>query len=235
MWNNSLNLAVYNWLAHYTSISPHFNLFIQYLESAYLFKGIPIMGLLLFFWFRDTDPKSNTRKLVIASFVGCLVAVFIARVANHLLPFQPRPSANLALPVLSYAGLLEQETQALFDWSSFPSDHAAMFFSLATGIFLISRSVGVFTFFYIAIFIALPRIYLGLHYPTDILAGAILGVICGVLCTRKRMINLYGNMCMNLLKKYPAAFQTALFIFSVEVCVMFNDIRRILSFMKVLY
>src|ERR1035437_2766780 len=229
MWNNSLNLAVFNWLAQYTSISPHFNLFIQYLEGAYLFKGIPIVGLLLFFWFKDADPESNTRKLVVASLVGCLVAVFIARVANHVLPFQPRPFANVALPHLSYAGLLQQETQALFDWSSFPSDHAAMFFSLATGIFLISRSVGIFAYLYISIFIALPRIYLGLHYPTDIFAGAILGILCGALCTREGIVNLYGNKCMNLLKKYPAAFHTTLFIFSVEVCVMFNDIRRILT------
>ena len=205
-----MNLAVFNWLGQYTSTSPHFNQFIQYLEGAYLFKGIPIMGLLWFFWFRDTDPKLNTRKLIIATLVGCLVAIFIARIASHVLPYQPRPFTNIALPQLSYVGLQQAETQDLAKWSSFPSDHAALFFSLATGVFLISRELGVLTYLYILIFIALPRIYLGFHYPTDIFAGALLGMVCGVLCTREVIVNLYNDKCMNLLSKYPAAFQTAL-------------------------
>lgn len=42
----------------------------------------------------------------------------------------------------------------------------------ATGIFMVWRSVGLLALLYTAIFISIPRAYLGFHYPTDLLAGS---------------------------------------------------------------
>ena len=36
---------------------------------------------------------------------------------------------------------------------------------------------------YVIIVICLPRIYVGIHYPSDVLAGAALGVFCVLLCS----------------------------------------------------
>jgi len=57
---------------------------------------------------------------------------------------------------------------------SFPSAHSALAFTMAT---LLSCWFPRFRviFFIAAAFIGWTRIYLGLHYPTDVLAGALLG------------------------------------------------------------
>jgi undecaprenyl-diphosphatase len=66
---------------------------------------------------------------------------------------------------------------------SFPSSHAANIFGQAT----------LFTLYYpriapwaglVALLVSFSRLYLGKHYPSDVIVGAMLGVICGVLAWR---------------------------------------------------
>ncbi|MDR3412131.1 MAG: phosphatase PAP2 family protein [Formivibrio sp.] len=227
MWNNYLNIPVMSWLGQFTAVSAPLNQIVHYMAGSHLLKGLPMMGMLWFYWLKENKDTTNTRRIIIATLIGTLFAVLIARATNTFGPYQPRPFSNPELLYHFYAGLPPRETQALYLWSSFPSDHAALFYSLATGIFLISRSVGSFLFVYVTIFIALPRIYLGLHYPTDILAGGILAVACVGLCTRKFITNIYDVQYTTLLNKYPAAFQAILFMASAEISMLFIDLRSL--------
>jgi membrane-associated phospholipid phosphatase len=229
MWNNGLNLAVIAWLGRFTTSSAHFNQFMHYISGSNLVKGYPMMAAIWFFWCRDADPKLNTRRVVIATIFGCFLAVFLARLINNIGPFQPRPIANNALPLYHYVGVPEPASQALYIWNSFPSDHAAMYFSLAAGMFLISRRFGAAAYLYVLLFIALPRMYLGLHYTTDIIAGALLGIGCTLLFNSKSVVRLYERPYQNLLDRYPAAFQTALFLISIELSMTFEDIRKLVE------
>lgn len=66
---------------------------------------------------------------------------------------------------------------------SFPSGHTSQAFFLAT---LISRhfqlGIGITALLYLlAILVAVTRVYVGAHYPRDVLAGALLGAVWGVL------------------------------------------------------
>lgn len=63
---------------------------------------------------------------------------------------------------------------------SFPSGHTASSFTAATAIFLTHRRAGVAAYI-LAILIAFSRLYCYVHFPTDVLAGVLLGV--GVACT----------------------------------------------------
>ena len=59
---------------------------------------------------------------------------------------------------------------------SFPSGHAAFFFALATAVYLYNKKWGV-GFFVAATFISVSRVAAGVHYPSDVLAGALLGAL----------------------------------------------------------
>ena len=58
---------------------------------------------------------------------------------------------------------------------SFPSSHAASSFATATAVRVMDRRAGAWALA-LAALIAFSRVYLSVHYPTDILAGAALGV-----------------------------------------------------------
>jgi undecaprenyl-diphosphatase len=57
---------------------------------------------------------------------------------------------------------------------SFPSDHAAAAFAIAFAVLALSRRAGI-VFLAAATLIALSRVVLGLHYPSDVLAGMRVG------------------------------------------------------------
>ncbi len=67
--------------------------------------------------------------------------------------------------------------------NSFPSGHASFFFAMATAIYLFNKKLG-YLFFAGAFLISLARIYAGVHYPSDVLAGAVIGIFSGWLVVK---------------------------------------------------
>lgn len=66
---------------------------------------------------------------------------------------------------------------------SFPSDHAAAAFAIAFAFLFFSRRAGA-VFLLLASVVALSRIALGLHYPSDVLAGMCVGWAAAQFVTR---------------------------------------------------
>lgn len=96
------------------------------------------------------------------------LAIVIARglvtVLFHFFYHEPRP--------FLYYGIapLFNETS----WS-FPSGHAVWFFALATTVWYARRGWG-WWFFALAVVIGWARIYAGVHWPSDIVGGAVIGI-----------------------------------------------------------
>jgi undecaprenyl-diphosphatase len=63
---------------------------------------------------------------------------------------------------------------------SFPSDHAAAAFAIAFTVWLVSRKLGA-AFLVGAAVVAMSRVFVGLHYPSDIAAGAVVGLLAALL------------------------------------------------------
>ena len=69
---------------------------------------------------------------------------------------------------------------------SFPSDHASAAFGIAVGILLVHRRAG-YVFLTTAVLIAVSRVATGMHYPTDVMAGAAIGTLSGFVTARLAM------------------------------------------------
>src|SRR3989344_4239452 len=80
----------------------------------------------------------------------------------------PRPFA-----VLEITTLVDHDPT-----NSFPSGHTIVYTSLAAAMWFVRREIG-YWFLAGAVFIGLARIFVGIHWPTDILGGLVLGVISG--------------------------------------------------------
>jgi membrane-associated phospholipid phosphatase len=75
----------------------------------------------------------------------------------------------------------EIEVNLLLDpvWQpAFPSGHAAFFFALSTVIYFFNKKAGLL-FFLASLLIGLFRVFCGVHWPTDILAGMAVGIFSG--------------------------------------------------------
>ena len=225
MWNNSFNLTIIAWLNQYSQLSPKFNYAVSYIEHAYAFKGLAVLSLLWYLWFKNSNIRPDKKLTIVGTIIGCILALFVTTVINYLTPFQATPIANESFDFRVPIGLIINKTSnSGHGWlNSFPSHHATMFYALAMGIFLVSKPLGYFAFAYVTIFIIFPRIYLGLHYPIDVIAGAAVGILTTALVNKKLIRAVYEKQITLLMEKYPAAFQTMLFIITFEIAVIFSD------------
>ena len=81
---------------------------------------------------------------------------------------------------------------------SFPSDHATGAFALALGIWLYDRAMGTLMLV-LAALLSFSRVYVGTHYPGDVVAGALIGMaVAGALyfaAPTRRLIETVARRC----------------------------------------
>lgn len=64
---------------------------------------------------------------------------------------------------------------------SFPSGHTAIAFAASVPVFILSdKRLGTAMIIF-SILMALSRIYVCVHYPTDVIGGAVVGILCGII------------------------------------------------------
>jgi len=61
---------------------------------------------------------------------------------------------------------------------SFPSGHAAFYFAIATIVYFYNKKAGL-GFFLASFLISISRVFVGIHWPADIMAGALVGIFSG--------------------------------------------------------
>ena len=193
------------------------------------FKGVAMMALLWAAWFHNppnetAEQRDKRQQQVLITFVGSIVAVVISRVMQRLITVHSRPAlANLGLQFPTYPDSLPMNM-----WSSFPSDHTMLFCALATGLWQINRRMGYLAFFWAFVVVSLPRIYLGFHYPSDVLSGVIFGIIA-MWAFEKLPVHNLAARTLAWQKTYPGWFFALAFLATDALAHLFDDMRFISS------
>lgn len=201
---------------------------VKFLQGNEFVQGTLAVAVFYFVWFQakeETDSAEVTekRQSLLLALLICVPAVLTARVVAWILPFRARPIHNPDLHLrLGYSF----DPSMLLTWSSFPSDHAVLFFTLATGIFLVSRRPGLLLYAHAIVVISLTRVYLGVHYPSDILAGALLGCAFAYLARWPGLRSLVMRPALRLHGFSPGLFHACLFCLAYETAYMYDDARN---------
>ncbi len=152
------------------------NIFLDYLMIGFTHFGIV---LLIIFILLKKD-----KKLIIKSLLAIILTFIIDFIINSFY-YKPRP-------------FVDHQVNKLINKSassSFPSGHSMRAFTFAQVIYFKDKRLGIFSYL-IAAIVAISRIYVGVHYPIDILVGALIGIFCGWLVEK------YFNKLEKLWSRY---------------------------------
>lgn len=121
------------------------------------------------------------RGLLLSLAVGLAVTIADQTCATLLRPLVERlRPANLDNPLSAMIHIVDGYRGGQY---GFPSCHAANTFALAAAVAILLQRRGVVAFVYAwALVTCYSRVYLGVHYPGDLLVGAIVGTAAALLC-----------------------------------------------------
>ena len=150
----------------------------EYLRSDFMtpiWKVITSLGDAGWFWILLTIilliPK-KTRKIGIASAISLVIGVIITNVALKNIVARTRP-----YEVVEGLTLLVGKAH---DYS-FPSGHSCASFASAFAIYKTAPKKYGIAALVLASLIAFSRLYVGIHYPTDVIAGVVIGIVSAIL------------------------------------------------------
>ncbi|WP_310964465.1 phosphatase PAP2 family protein [Nocardioides terrisoli] len=134
----------------------------------YAVYGVALFGLLLLgtWWFSGRRQGVSMVARSLWAPCGVLIAVGLNQPLGRLVA-EARPYT-----VFPHSLTLVARTTDF----SFPSDHAVMAGAAAAGIWLVSRRLGLVTTV-LAVLIAFARVYVGAHWPIDVVAGLAFGAL----------------------------------------------------------
>lgn len=154
-------------------------------EIMWVISGKILWIALIFLLLGIVLKRAGLRKTLII-LIGCLICILLAdTISVHLFKntFERlRPSHNMEINKLLHYYTYADGNIYKGGLFGFVSSHAANFFAIATWLYLSLRTFNKHIFwiaFSCATLIGYSRIYLGVHYPSDVIVGALLGVLIG--------------------------------------------------------
>lgn len=136
--------------------------------ATHLIILVAVVLLALWFWPARSGDRAMSQRLVLAAVLGALGALAVGGLIGALHP-EARPF------------VADHDTRLLIAHvadNGLPSDHALVSFGAAGAVLWWRRLVGALLVV-VGLLIGIARVYVGVHWPGDIIAGALVGLVTG--------------------------------------------------------
>jgi len=156
-----LDTQLFYFLNNLAGQSPFFDWVIVFFASHLTYLLIVLFFVFIFF---SHYPKREKLQILLITAISTVVARFGITEFIRIFYHRPRPFIDLSVSQLLTSN----------EWS-FPSGHATFFFTLSTAVYLYNKRLGIW-FFVATILMTTSRVIAGIHYPSDIIGGALIGI-----------------------------------------------------------
>lgn len=224
---NPLDYHAITFLNQFARQSWTFDAFVYLMGRNYILKTAILTAFLGWAWMRTGPDGRDHRAVVVFGLIASCAAVLTARILSFVVPFRERP---LRSPDLHFVLPYPIGHDAILGWNAFPSDNAALFFGIAACLYLVSRPVGIWAFCHVMVVVGFARVYLGYHHPTDILAGAALGIGAVSLFNIEAVRTAVIRLPMRWLEVSPQLFHAALFLLVLLIATTFDPVYDLARF-----
>lgn len=189
--------------------------------------GGMLIAALCWIWFETGETGAHSsRRSVVTGLLAVMVVAGAVWLLKALLPFRDRPLNDPDLGLQVPFGVDPASVSYL---SAMPSGHAAFFFALSVPLWRRSRWLGAAATIWVSLTICLPLLHRGEHWPTDIVAGAIVGVALMLLLCRVIGATGLPDRILRFSATHPAAFYTIAWLFALEIAQMFDGVQAYLG------
>jgi undecaprenyl-diphosphatase len=224
-WLADIDLSLFHAINDYCGRSWALDHFLGSLQGNNLISGGLYLASFWALWLQPTDGQAR-REMLITLLFAVVLSLILNRLLSIIVPFRVRPMYELGIGFR--APLYDEPPRYdLEGWSAFPSDHATFYFALTTGFWLLSRRLGMIFAVFSILWGTLPRVYFGVHYPSDVLVGALIGIGVTIALERPRVRNLVASPVLALKERAPTCFSFLMFLLTFETANLFANLRRI--------